>query len=267
MANLNKLYQDKDWHKFKNKPFIPLGYLVDKPETNQLIVLESSLFNILVSGHEQTRSNFLHCAMHTLLETSKKENLKFIILGRKKSKLAVYKKLSNLLFPLETEVDYKKDAIKWCLAEMHRRFQLAYQSKKSFDEYNQNLKEKMPRIVIVIEELDELMREDKKFYKQAFEAINMFSVFTYMHFIVGISHPANTKLMPEKMTKNFFYRIVFDTGRPADLKIAVREKGIKRLNNQDEFYYTYGQTKESPTHLKSFHISQREITRQIQKQL
>lgn len=260
-ASLSNLYKDKDWPKFKNKTIIPLGIKVDSPTENQILVLENMLFNLLVDGKEDSiRNNFFHCAMSTLLKTHKQGKLKFILIGKKKSKLTVYKKLPNLLFPVMAEPDEKKEAIEWCLAEINRRIQISYTFKGSFDEYNQQLKEKLPRLVVIVEGLDELMKDNKRFYQEAFRDINLFSTMVGIHFLVGISKLTNPQLM-----QDFFYKVAFKTGNLNELRMLTGKQETKKIKDKNEFFYNYGRLKESPLHLRGYSVSEKEIKRQIKE--
>jgi S-DNA-T family DNA segregation ATPase FtsK/SpoIIIE len=262
VINLSELYEDKDWHKFKNKPTFPLG--MDTPTNSLVIPLENSYFNFLVGGKESpAKNNFFRCAVSTLLETSKKESLKFILISKKKSAFSSYKKIPNLLFPVITDPKCKEEAIKWCLAEMNRRFQLSDTYKGTFDEYDKGLKEKLPRSGVVVEEIDELMKSNPKFYKNAFDEINMLSSLVSIHFIVGVSKPSNVKVIPKKIIYGFFYRITFATANLNDTKMVIGEKRLAKLKNSNELFYNYGRLKERAVHLKGFHISEREIKKQL----
>lgn len=261
-ANLSKLYKDKDWPKFKNRPTFPLG--MDTPTNSLVIPLENSYFNFLVGGKESpAKNNFFHCAISTLLETSKKESLKFILIGKKKSKLALYKNMPQLLFPVLSEPYYIKEAMQWCLAEMGRRCQISYEYDGTFDEYNKQLKEKLPRIVVIIEDIDELMRSNQKFYKKAFEEINILGSLANIHFIVGVSRPSNAKLTPKKIIQGFFYRVSFDANSK-NLRFIVGGKELMKLK-QGEMLYNYAKSEEKAVHLKGFHISEKEIKKQLKK--
>lgn len=263
MIRLEKIYKDKDWHKFKNKPVFPLG--MNTPTNSLIFDLENSIFNFLVGGKESSaKINFFHCAIATLLKTSQKGSLKFILIGKKKSELALYENMPHLLFPFISKFNYAKEAIQWCLSEVHRRFQLSDNHTGSFTEYNNELKEKLPRIVVIIEDLDSLMKSNPKFFRDAFKEINFFSSLVNFHFIVGISKPSNSRVIPKKIIKGFFYRITFTTATSNDSKIMAGERGAEKLKN-NEMLYSLASAKEKAIRLESFFISKKEIKELLKK--
>lgn len=261
--NIQNLFKDKDWHKFKNKPIFPIGF--ENKNDNKIVDLSNVLSHLLIGGKPSSEKiNFFHSTIITLLKNSKEETLKLILLGNKKSKLALYRKLKNrLLFPFVPNPDCAKISIQWCLSEVDRRFQLfTIEKGKTFDEYNKSLKEKLPRIVIIIEDLNKLMENNQAFYKKTFEGFLDLSYLVNVHFIIGTSRPSDSKVMSKKIIEKFIHRITFATETIKDSLAMIGNKEAKGLNGNENLS-NFSVSKNEPRRCKTFSVDKRDIENAI----
>jgi S-DNA-T family DNA segregation ATPase FtsK/SpoIIIE len=91
--------------------------------------------------------------------------LKFIMIDPKRVELSVYNGIPHLLTPVITHPDKALNSLKWCVAEMLRRYDLAVKMKaRNLQEYNAKVSkaDKLPYIVIVVDELADLMMSGNK---------------------------------------------------------------------------------------------------------
>jgi DNA segregation ATPase FtsK/SpoIIIE, S-DNA-T family len=92
-------------------------------------------------------------------------DLKMIMVDPKRVELSVYNGIPHLLTPVITNPDKALNSLKWCVAEMLRRYDLETQVKaRNIKEYNEKVskEEKLPYIVFVIDELADLMMSGNK---------------------------------------------------------------------------------------------------------
>jgi S-DNA-T family DNA segregation ATPase FtsK/SpoIIIE len=92
-------------------------------------------------------------------------DLKFIMIDPKRVELSVYNGIPHLLTPVITNPDKALNSLKWCVAEMLRRYDLAVKMKaRNLQEYNGKVSkaDKLPYIVIVVDELADLMMSGNK---------------------------------------------------------------------------------------------------------
>jgi S-DNA-T family DNA segregation ATPase FtsK/SpoIIIE len=91
--------------------------------------------------------------------------LKFIMIDPKRVELSTYNGIPHLLTPVVTNAEKAVNALKWCVAEMLRRYDLETKANaRNMEEYNAKVskEEKLPYIVIVIDELADLMMSGSK---------------------------------------------------------------------------------------------------------
>jgi S-DNA-T family DNA segregation ATPase FtsK/SpoIIIE len=91
--------------------------------------------------------------------------LKMILVDPKRVELSIYNGIPHLLTPVITDPDKALNSLKWAVAEMMRRYDLATQlNARNFKEYNEKVEQekKLPYIVIIVDELADLMMSGNK---------------------------------------------------------------------------------------------------------
>jgi S-DNA-T family DNA segregation ATPase FtsK/SpoIIIE len=257
---LEKFYADEDWIKFKDHPVIPLGF--QNENDHKIIDLKNCYFNLLVAGksnHEM--ANFFHCAIVNLLRKNNPKgiastrDLKLILIGKKKTEFELYNNLPHLLFPVIQNPGDAKEAVQWSISELERRRQLYLLFPGIFQEYNQARNEKLPRIVVFIEDLSDLMKNNQTFYNKAFNEI-CFSSLKDIHFIAGVSKPS--KLTPKKIIKHFYFRIAFASATAADSKAIIGKEGAEKLTGKGKIMpIRFGELHDD--NLQGYQITKKEV--------
>jgi len=115
--------------------------------------------HLLVAGATNSgKSVCLNAIIISLLYQNNPDDLRFIMVDPKRVELTVYNGIPYLLTPVITDVGKTINALKWCLNEMDRRFDiLSSCRKRDIKSYNEIAKVKMPYIVFIIDELADLM--------------------------------------------------------------------------------------------------------------
>jgi len=92
-------------------------------------------------------------------------DLKMILIDPKMVELSIYNGIPHLLTPVITNPDKALNALKWAVAEMLRRYDLAKAvNARNLKEYNEKVskEEKLPYIVVIVDELADLMMSGNK---------------------------------------------------------------------------------------------------------
>src|SRR3989338_2149946 len=115
--------------------------------------------HLLVAGATGSgKSVCLNSIIVSLLYQNNPDDLKFIMVDPKMVELPFYNGIPYLLTPVITDVPKTINALKWCLGEMDRRFDvLAAAGKRNIESYNAGAKDKLSYIVFIIDELADLM--------------------------------------------------------------------------------------------------------------
>ncbi len=261
-ANLGKLYKDKDWKVFKNKPVVPLGA---QTPTHNLVGNLAYAFNLIIAGQTGSgKSNFFHCAMVNLLRNTKVDEMQFIMIDPKQVEFSLYEKLPNLAFPVIKTAEEAKKALKWCLKEIESRSKLLEKKKTVFtiEDYNRKHKKKIPRIVIMIDECSDLMCHDLSFFRRAMLKILKSSYFTSVNILMATSRPSQTEVYPEKLVDAFRFRVAFKTATSSDSKTMFGLSGAEKLRGNGDMLLKYPEDYEL-AHLQGFYVSEKEVKKAV----
>lgn len=190
--------------------------------------------NILVAGQTGSgKSNFLHKMAGALLEENSPNDLRLILIDPKRVEFGIYNGLVHLLAEVIYESDKIKSALKWTWGESMRRLkEIEKLQSATIYEYNKikYTKNKLPEIVIIVDELSDLMAYDKKFFENYIEKITALSKITGIYMILSTS-----KSIPAVITKKisgcFLDRICFKTFNEEAPLLVLGEKGAEKLLN------------------------------------
>jgi len=256
-AKLDRIYKDKDWKNFKNKPVIPLG--ADTP-TNNLVGNLDNYFNLLVGGKKGSgKSTLLHCGIVNLLRNTKPGKVRFILIDAKRKDFIVYDNLPILLFPIITKYEKAITALRWCCSELDRRVEMSSAHKKH-DKFDDPVN-KMPRIVIVINELSELAKIRPKYFNKVIGGISKYGPLVHMHLLASISEISN-KLLSEKVIGSF-HRVAFATNSGEASKILIGGRGAEKLKGRGDAILKFPDKEKENIHFQGFFISQKEIRKTV----
>jgi DNA segregation ATPase FtsK/SpoIIIE-like protein len=130
----------------------------------------SKMPHLLIAGTTGSgKSSTIHALIHSLLYKNSPNNLKFIMIDPKKVELSLYSKLPHLFTPIIKEPKKAVQVLNWLINEMERRYEVlelvgkvniaGYHNfvKDKNGRYKGNPLEKMPYIVVVIDELADFM--------------------------------------------------------------------------------------------------------------
>jgi len=170
--------------------------------------------------------------------------LKFIMVDPKRVELSVYNGIPHLLTPVITNPDKALNALKWCVAEMLRRYDLAVAKKaRNLQEYNAKVskEERLPYIVIVVDELADLMMSwNKKEVESSIARIAQMARAVWMHLIVATQRPS-TDVITWLIKANIPSRIAFTVASHIDSQTILWKKWAEDLLGRwDMLYYPTG---------------------------
>ncbi len=138
------------------------------------------------------KSVWMNTFLISLLYQNSPKELKFIMIDPKMVELEAYNWIPHLLTPVIMEADRALSALKWAVSEMMRRYTECREKwYRNIYEYNDSEEKKMPKIVIVVDELaDLMMREYKKETEAAICRIAQMARAVWIHLIIATQRPS-----------------------------------------------------------------------------
>jgi DNA segregation ATPase FtsK/SpoIIIE, S-DNA-T family len=175
-----------------------------------------------------------------LLKNSPAE-LRMIMVDPKRVELGVYNGIPHLLAPVINHPDKALNALKWCVAEMIRRYDLLTEARaRNLSEYNTKVsrEEKMPAIVIVIDELADLMMSgNKKEVENNIARIAQMARAVGMHLIVATQRPS-VDVITGLIKANIPSRIAFTVASQVDSRTILDRVGAEDLLGKGDMLYS-----------------------------
>jgi len=176
--------------------------------------------HLLIAGQTGSgKSVGMNGFLISLLLRNSPAELRMIMVDPKRVELGVYNGIPHLLAPVINHPDKALNALKWCVAEMIRRYDLLTEARtRNLAEYNAKAskEEKMPAIVIVIDELADLMMSgNKKEVENAIARIAQMARAVGMHLIVATQRPS-VDVITGLIKANIPSRIAFTVASQVD---------------------------------------------------
>jgi len=179
----------------------------------------------------------------SLLYKASPQELKMILVDPKMVELAVFNDLPHLLCPVLTDPKKVSLALNWLVMEMGERFQLfAKAGARNIDAYNQK-EEKIPYIVVVIDELADLMMVARDQVEGAIARLAQLSRAVGIHLILATQRPS-VDVITGVIKANFPARISFQVASKVDSRTVLDANGAdKLLGRGDMLFMQPGESK------------------------
>ena len=207
--------------------------------------------HILVAGATGSgKSVCLNAMLISLICKYSPEDLRLILIDPKKVEFAIYDGLPHLMIN-EIIADAQKavSALNWAIKEMERRYLLFEQKTRSgklvhnVDEYNRNLnenEEKLPKVVIVVDELADLMSVAKKDIEDRIQRLSQKARAAGIHLVIATQRPS-VDVITGVIKGNLPTRMAFRVIQEVDSRTILDSSGAEKLlGNGDMLYRTEG---------------------------
>lgn len=189
--------------------------------------------HLLIAGQTGSgKSVWVNGFLISLLLRNSPEELKFVMIDPKRVELNMYNGIPHLLAPVINHSDKALNALKWCVAEMIRRYDIFTEARaKNLSEYNAKAwkEDRMPAIVIVIDELAELMMSsNKKEAEGTIVRIAQMARAVGMHLIIATQRPS-VDVITGLIKANVPSRIAFTVVSQIDSRTVLDQIGAEDL--------------------------------------
>lgn len=217
--------------------------------------------HLLVAGATNSgKSVCLNAIIISLLYQNNPDDLRFIMVDPKRVELPVYNGIPHLLTPVITEVPKTINALKWCLNEMDRRFELLAKSgKRNIGSFNEMGKEKMPFIIFIIDELADLMVAAGRDVEASIIRLAQMARAVGIHLILATQRPS-VDVITGLIKANMPARIAFSVASGIDSRTILDSLGAEKLLGRGDMLFTTAEISK-PRRLQGAFVSDNEIKR------
>lgn len=240
LVRLRQLMQTSEYDKLKGKLSFMLG--LDVAGIPIGVNLEKMPHLLIAGSTGSGKSVCINNVIMTLLYRNSPSDLKLILIDPKRVELVPYNSLPHLLTPVITDVDKTVSALKWTIAEMERRYKVLQETgKRNIDAYNSSAKEKMPYIVLVIDELADLMVAAGREIESSIVRLAQMARATGIHLIVATQRPS-VDVITGLIKANITARIAFAVASQVDSRTILDSAGAEKLLGNGDMLYIASDT-------------------------
>lgn len=274
MVSFKEMIVSGSFQKIKSKLAVCLGKdIVGNPVAVEL----DKMPHLLIAGATGAgKSVGLNVMITSLLYKATPDEVKLIMIDPKRIELSVYDGIPHLIAPVVTDMKKATNALYWAVREMEARYQLLADHKvRNISQFNKKVEklweedpeqheelEKLPYIVIIIDELADLMMVASKEVEVAIARLAQMARASGIHLVIATQRPS-VDVLTGMIKANFPTRMSFQVSSKIDSRTIIDSNGAEQLlGNGDMLYLPPGTAKLQRIH--GAYISEDEVLRVIE---
>ncbi len=221
----------------------PLALGLGRNVSGEVVVADlEKMPHLLIAGTTNSGKSVCITAITTcLVMNNSPRDLKLVMLDPKMVELVRFNGLPHLLGKVETDPYRMQVVLRWALAEMDARYRLLADAKaRNIETYNHKMIQKkqptMPRIVILIDELADLMMSAPDQTEHSLVRLAQMARATGMHLVVATQRPS-ADVITGLIKANFPARISFAVATSIDSRVVLDTNGAETLLGRGDMLY------------------------------
>lgn len=252
-----------------------LAFGVGKDIAGKTIVTDiAKMPHLLIAGATGSgKSVCINTLIMSLLFKYKPEDVRMIMIDPKVVELSVYNGIPHLLIPVVTDPKKAASALNWAVAEMTDRYKkFAESGSRDLKGYNEKIMavrndpeipedqkpEKLPQIVIIIDELADLMMVSSQEVEDAICRIAQLARAAGMHLVIATQRPT-VDVITGLIKANVPSRIAFAVSSGTDSRTIIDMNGAEKLLGKgDMLFFPQGIPK--PVRVQGAFVSDQEVS-------
>ena len=267
---LRELLESPDFTRHPSK----IAYAVGRDITGKIIVSDiAKMPHLLIAGATGSgKSVFINTLILSILYKARPDEVKMIMIDPKVVELSVYNGIPHLLIPVVTDPKKAAGALNWAVAEMTKRF-------KTFEQYHvrdlagynarvdavnadpsvpeEEKKERMPQIVVIIDELADLMMVASADVEDAICRLAQLARAAGIHLVVATQRPS-VDVITGLIKANMPSRIAFSVSSGVDSRTILGMNGAEKLLGNGDMLFA-PQNFKQPLRVQGAYVSDDEI--------
>ena len=227
----------------------------------------SKMPHLLIAGTTGSgKSVCVNSIIMSILMKSTPDDVRLIMVDPKQVEFMMYNGIPHLLIPVVTDPKKAAGALAWAVTEMENRYTLFSENNvRNIDGYNELVEnnhlelKKMPRIVIFIDELADLMMASPKDVEDSIVRLAQKARAAGMHLVIATQKPT-VQVVTGLIKGNIPSRIALMVASQVDSRVILDASGAEKLlGNGDMLYMPVGSPK--PIRLQGCYVSDDEVER------
>ncbi|NQV89048.1 MAG: DNA translocase FtsK 4TM domain-containing protein [Parcubacteria group bacterium] len=235
-VTLRDVIETKNFKASESPLSVPLGK--DVSGNSHVIELDRMPHMLVAGATGSGKSVCLNTMIISWLYQNGPDDLKLILIDPKRVELTIFNGIPHLLVPPITSVDDTVNALKWTVREMERRLDMLSKfGARNIDQYNSKVEERMPRIVVVIDELADLMSASGREVESTIVRIAQMARAVGIHLVLATQRPS-VDVITGTIKANIPGRIAFAVASQTDSRTILDQSGAEKLLGRGDMLFT-----------------------------
>jgi len=262
---LRSLIDSKEYKAVKSN--IPFALGKDIAGKNIIASIDKMPHLLIAGATGSGKSVCINSLIMSILYRAKPDEVKLILIDPKVVELSIYNGIPHLLIPVVTDPRKASNALNWAVTEMTTRYKVfAQNSVRDISSYNEKMvkenQDKMPQIVIIIDELADLMAVASSEVEECITRIAQLARACGIHLVIATQRPS-VDVITGVIKANIPSRIAFAVSSYIDSRTILDSNGAEKLLGKgDMLYHPMGMAK--PIRIQGTFISDDEIKRVVE---
>ena len=240
MVALRDIIDTKEFRDAKSKLTFALG----KDAAGEVVTTDiAKMPHVLIAGSTGSgKSVCINTLITSIIYKAKPSEVKLVMVDPKVVELSIYNGIPHLLIPVVTDPKKAAGALAWAVQEMENRYHLfAEKNVREIEGYNQALEkegldEKLPQIVIIIDELADLMMVASKDVEEAICRLAQKARAAGMHLVIATQRPS-VDVITGLIKANIATRIAFAVTSQIDSRTILDVGGAEKLLGKGDMLF------------------------------
>lgn len=232
-----------DSDKFRNSKS-RLSFALGKDAAGELVITDiAKMPHVLIAGSTGSgKSVCINTLITSIIYKAKPSEVKLVMVDPKVVELSIYNGIPHLLIPVVTDPKKAAGALAWAVQEMENRYHLfAEKNVREIEGYNEALEkegldEKLPQIVIIIDELADLMMVASKEVEEAICRLAQKARAAGMHLVIATQRPS-VDVITGLIKANIATRIAFAVTSQIDSRTILDVGGAEKLLGKGDMLF------------------------------
>lgn len=256
---LSEIIDTDKFRSFESK----LAFVLGKDVGGEPVITDiAKMPHLLIAGATGSgKSVCINTLITSILYKANPNEVKLLMIDPKVVELGVYNEIPHLLIPVVTDAKKAAGALNWAVQEMVLRYQkFADSGVRDLTGYNaisNSPEEKMPQIVIIIDELADLMMVAANNVEDAICRLAQMARAAGMHLVIATQRPS-VDVITGIIKANIPSRVSFAVTSQVDSRTILDMGGAEKLLGRgDMLFYPVGESK--PRRIQGAFISDKEV--------
>ncbi len=239
-VSLREVIDSPEFAKAKSKTSVALGKSIDG---SCIVGNIARMPHLLIAGTTGSgKSVCMNSIIISLLYKAGPDDVKLIMVDPKMVELGIYNGIPHLLIPVVTDPKKAAGSLQWAVTEMLRRYRMmSDMGVRDLESYNSIVTseedgQKLPQVVIIIDELADLMMVAAKEVEDSICRIAQMGRAAGMHLIIATQRPS-ANVITGLMKANIPSRIAFSVASAMESRIILDTMGAEKLVGKGDMLY------------------------------